>query len=639
MDITEVQAIWDRTMEVMKPYFTGGTYSPKKDKEGLDEYPEFWPGYRASCREREGLLPHIEHGYYAERLFKLRAPNQTEQEAKYIRDNYRQVTLPIYADYENTILRAANESNYQIDYAPNVEGTEGQDQFKEYVNTGVPEYRSIFNYWRYVLPRIKTADAMGVIATLPAELPTVQTETGPVVDPEKPIDPVPVYFPVNDVWGYRMDAWYLVYTQEKSPVMLPSGKTAKEGMVLLLIDDEWIWRIEQVGEKVKKTFDIIQWWAHGCSTVPVHQLMGTPTLTGPLLYSGSATLRWQSHFMPAKEPCDIALLDSSYLGMSKANGVFPYLVTVGDDCDFIAQDGVTKCNYGKLLFYGEEGKIVREAECPKCKGSGMRSRLSPVGRLLINPRETGGDGKGLSVKDSMEWVSPEVTTLEFLQKQIDTNMSLARSLMHIDSPRDPQMTGGDQPTATKSGIDLRNKYAFIKPIADQYFDLLEFMLNTTGEMRYGTEFQGVEISRPTSFDIRTEQDMLDELSVAYEKELPAPAIQHLIWAYLTARYGVDGRAMDAFETIAIADELFGTPFAQAQYMLSQGLIEKWQMHLHFTAFNLYDQLAQEKKLTGDPAKDAEALKELARTSTPNEDQGGLMSIVKGIGLPPKTAAA
>ena len=58
------------------------------------------------------------------------------------------------------------------------------------------------------------------------------------------------------------------------------------------------------------------------------------------------------------------------------------------------------------------------------------------------------------------------------------------------------MTGGDQPTATKSGINLRNKYAFIKPISDQYFDLLEFMMTTTGEMRYGASFRGVEIEPP-----------------------------------------------------------------------------------------------------------------------------------------------
>lgn len=631
MERTEVEAIWSGAFETLKPYFVGGEYKPKK-KDGGDEWPEFWPGYRIACRERECLLPHIESGYYAERLFALRAPNQTDAEAKYIRDNYRQVTLPIYADYENTILRAANESNFQVDYAPDAEGTEGQDRFKEYVTTEVPDYGSLFNFWRYVLPKIKTADAMGVLATLPGALPTIEGEEGMELDPSVEIEPVPTYFPVNDVWGYLRDKWYLVLTKEKSEVMLPSGKTAKEGLVLLLIDDEWIWRIEQVGEKIKRRFDIIQWFAHGCEEVPAHQLMGTPKIC-------EGKLVWQSQYLAAAPWCDKVLLDESYLGLCKANGVFPYLVMIGDDCDFVAADKVTRCTNGKLLYYGEDMRIDKVVTCPSCNGSGQRSRLSPLGRLLINPSETSGEGKGLSVKDSMEWVSPEVTTLEFLQTQIDRSLEMARALMHIYGPKETTMTGGDQPTATKSGIDLRNKYAFIKPISDQYFDLLEFMMTTTGEMRYGTSFRGVEISRPTSFDIRTEEDWLAELSLAYENDLPIHVIQHALWGYLKARYGADTAAMKSLETIAKADRaLFGASFVQAQYQLSQGLVEKWQMVLHQQAIGIYDALYDEKKLTGDPIKDAVAMEAAAKAATPKEAEGAMMSIVKAIGQPPKLPA-
>lgn len=631
MELRDVQAIWDGVLETLKPYFTGGEYKPKKGKDGFDEWPEFWPGYRRACQERDGLLPHIEHGYYAERLFSLRAPNQTEQEAKYIRDNYRQVTLPVYADYENTILRATNESNYQIDYDTTAEGTEGQDQFKEYITTEVPEYGSLFNFWRYVLPKIKTADAMGVVATLPGELPTVDGEDGPVIDPNGEIKPMPIYFPVQSVWGYDRDRWYLLLTTEKSWITLPSGKEAKEGMVLLLIDDEFIWRIEQVGEKIKRKFEIIKWWAHGCKELPAHQMMGTPKIC-------DGNMVWQSHFMPAAPWCDKVLLDESYLGLCKANGVFPYLVMIGDDCDFVAADKVTRCTNGKLLYYGEDMRIERILNCPSCGGSGQKSRLSPLGRLLINPSETSGEGKGLSVKDSMEWVSPEVTTLEFLQLQIDRSLEMARSLMHVATTTEVAMKGGEQPTATKSGIDLRDKYAFIKPISDQFFDLLEFMMNTTGWMRYGSAFKPIEISRPTTFDIRTEEDWLQELSVAYQNDLPLPAIQHALWGYLRARYGAAGASMRAFETIAKADKLFGVPFLQAQYQLSQGLIEKWQMVLHFESIGLYDDLFDQNKIGKDMNANVEAMIQAAKDATPKEEISPLSIVRDAIGARPKLPA-
>lgn len=633
MELKEVEAIWSRAYETMKPYFGRGEYAPKPSKDGSLEWPEFWSGYRKAVAAREALLPHIESGYYAEALFRTRAPNQTDAEAAYIKSNYRQITLPVSGDYLNTILRATNDSNYRIDWSPGKEGDDGDKEFREYVHTGIPEYRSLFNFWRYVVPKIKTTDAMGVIAVLPDTLPTIETEQGPVVDPEKKIEPVPVYFNVADVWGFKADAWYLLLTQEKSPVMLSSGKMGNEGLVLLLIDEEWIWRIVQVGKKTDRKFEIVQWWQHGCERVPAHQLMGSPMVDG-------ARLVWQSHFMPALPWCDKALLDDSYLGMSKANGVFPYLVMIGDDCDFVTADKLTPCKGGQLIYYDDTGKISSVVQCPSCKGSGQKSRLSPLGRLLINPSEVSGDGKSVNVKDSMQWISPEMTTLDFLQKQIDNELAMARALMHIDAPAQQSMNGGEQPTATKSGIDLRNKYAFIQPISDQLFDILDFMLDSIGQMRYGPGFAGVDISRPTSFDMRTEEDWLTELALAYQNDLPIQTIQEVLWGYLKARYGADAATMRAFETIAGADDLFGMPFLQAQYMLAQGLVEKWQMVLHQQSVAIYDRLFRDNKIKGDPIADAEIMIEEAKAATPAEKEGALLSIVKSaIGAPPKTAAA
>ena len=130
-----------------------------------------------------------------------------------------------------------------------------------------------------------------------------------------------------------------------------------------------------------------------------------------------------------------------------------------------------------------------------------------------------------------------------------------------------------------------------------------------------------------------------ELSLAYENDLPMPVIQHALWGYLSARYGADGASMKAFETIAKADKaLFGTSFVQAQYQLSQGLVEKWQMVLHQQAIGIYDSLFDEDKITGDPIKDAVAMEAAAKAATPKEAEGAMMSIVKAIGQPPKLPA-
>lgn len=615
----EVQAIWDEKFAILKPYFQGGVYAPKKiahrkeDGSGAEawEYPEFWPGYRNSREERHGLLAHIEHGYFPDELFARRAPNQTEKEEDYIRNNFRQITLPVYADFENTLLRAFNESNWSIDYTKDPNTESSNSDFEEYVTKDIPEFGSLVAYMRYILPKLKTADAMGVVTVMPGDIPVVQGEDGTmVVDPAKKLEPIPAYFPVDDVWGFKFDQWYLLLTQEKSLVTY-RNREVKEGLVLLLADDQNFWRIEQYGDRIKMQFQISLWYEHGVGYAPVQHLMGQPSI-----YDGS--MRWQSPYLAAKEPLDCVLLDQSYLGLSKATGVFPYRVMLADDCDFVSADGVM-CKYGKLIFI--DGERQRVEECPKCKGSGLKSRLSPAGVMLVKPPDATGQEGNVNVTQAIQWTSPDVTTLEFLQKQIIDNINSARQIMHLNS--EAPMQGGDYKTATQSGLDQRSTHAFIKPISDQYFDILEFMMISVGKMRYGAGFDGVTISRPTSFDIRTEEDMLADIKAAYSSEAPMPqsVIDYKVWNYLNARYQHDPKAMRAFETISGADVIFSVPFDQIKYQLSQKLIEPWQVVLHFSALSAYDELFRNGKITGDMEKDIVSLQQWAKDNTPQGSSG------------------
>jgi hypothetical protein len=315
----------------------------------------------------------------------------------------------------------------------------------------------------------------------------------------------------------------------------------------------------------------------------------------------------------------MVLLDNSYLQLSKATGCFPYRVMLGDECDF-QRDGV-RCIGGKLTYVNEDGS-VRVETCPSCKDTpGLKSRLSPAGVMLVKPGDAlNPDGETKGIPTVLQWVGPSVDTLEFLREEIQRHTEEARRIMHLSSDGVSMAGGTEAPkTATQSGIDQRAMYAFIGPIIDQVITVFRHMVDSTGKMRYGSAYQGVELRRPTSFDIRTEADLIEELKNSMN--LPPAIVDTIVWAYIKARFATDARALTTFEVIAQADALFSMSSTQIAAQKADGTIAPWQVVLHYQAVSIYDQLAAEGKFTGDIDKDAEAMREQARQMAP-QAQGG-----------------
>ena len=69
-----------------------------------------------------------------------------------------------------------------------------------------------------------------------------------------------------------------------------------------------------------------------------------------------------------------------------------------------------------MAICGSDGKIFadgHEKTCPSCNGTGLKSRLSPLGTMLISPSTKFDAGEVGATQDPLRFVSPDVTTLEF----------------------------------------------------------------------------------------------------------------------------------------------------------------------------------------------------------------------------------
>lgn len=599
----QVRDIFDAAFAKAKPFIKEGEIEEKKGKR-----PDFYPGYEDAVRTAEQIKVHIVPGTVGEHLIRDRSPNQTEAEFVYVSKNAKQVTLPVYQDFDNTVSRVVTPGNWDLLYPKE---NQAADDLREYLSEGIDEYDSVQNFVSYLLLKLKSVDPMGLLVVTPGELPTITREDGTqIVDGTMPLRPQIAYIESEYVWGYKADRWYLYQTEERSLVEY-GNRQVRKGMVLMLVDDTRYWRIEQVGKLTDYEFEVTPGIEHGVTYPPADHLKGFPAFK-------EGKIVWQSVFLPAKDVLDLAYLDAQNLMVIKNACVYPHKVMVGDECDYV--DGSVGCHgLGKLTYFdiGQDGnEFKRVIDCPQCKGTGSRSRMSPTGVLHIRPKSGSDNGEG-KANEAIYFVEPSTANVEFLSKEVEKNMDVARSIMHLES--ETAQAGGTQPeTATNAGLRNRATAAFIKPIADQMFDTIEFLVDAIARMRYPGQEAIYELVRPTIMDMRTEDDLVEEINVARKSDLSPAYVQNLEWQLYTLHFGNRPEALKAFEVITQADRLNGMTPTQIQAEATAKRAEPWEVVLHYSALSLWEALLREDPalLEKELAEKVTLLRDAAKAVTP-----------------------
>jgi hypothetical protein len=542
--------------------------NPITKQRASSQYPEYWSGYNYAAKMYDSILPHSRSDVYPEHLLSVRAPNQTDAQALYIKANYKATTLSVFEDFRATISRAFADQNWSIRYSPELDERFGEETFQRYVNNEIEKFGSLEMFVKNMLPTLKLVDANGIIAIYPDDIEYLDEDEfeEPVIGNEL-LRPMPTYYNCKNIVGQKFGEYYLVISDDHSYVKNGS-KMEETGIVLYLYDSMAIYKIEQTGKKSDMTFgEPMLYFQHNLGYVPCIKLMGAPQLIND-------EIAFQSPFITAVPLLDQVVLDESYLQMSKATSAFPFMVALGEICEFVDREG-NKCNDGQIFDPINGGYRT----CGSCSGSGVKSRFSPTGMLLIKPRTSLSEGDtGLS-GEYLKFVSPPMDTLTFLRTEIEQQMAKSRRILHLPSS-DESGTIGEASTATGSLNKLRSLYAFIKPISDQLFTIYEFCLVTIGKMRYGDLFGGVNLVYPTSFDISTPSDYLAVISEGVKAGVPPSITFSNVYNYIRAIHYTDEETSAVYDLIINADELLLMSNADILARLASGSVEKWQDVLH-----------------------------------------------------------
>jgi len=548
-----------------------------KERTGVSQYPEYWPGYNYAAKMYDSILPHTRPDIYPAHLLSVRAPNQTDAQAEYIKANYKPTTLSVFEDFKATISRAFADQNWSIRYSPELEPIFGEDTFQRYVNQEIERFGSLEAFVKTMLPTLKLIDPNGIIAIEPEDVDTIENEDGEEVISNELIKPMPEYYSCKSIVGQKYGEYYMVITDDKSEVKVGS-KVEKSGIVLEIYDTMNIWKVYQIGKKSDYTFsEPVLYYSHNLGYVPAQKLQGMPQLI-------AGEINFQSPFITAVPLLDQVILDESYLQISKATSAFPFMVALGEICEFTDREG-NKCQDGQIFDPINGGYRT----CSSCNGSGVKSRFSPTGMLLIKPKTALSEGDSALSGEYLKFVSPPMDTLNFLRIEIEQQMAKARRILHLPSS-DESGTIGEASTATGSLNKLRALYAFIKPISDQLFNLYEFCLVTMGRMRYGDFFGGVNLVYPTSFDISTPSDYLAVISEGVKAGVPPSITFSNVYNYIKAIHYTDEETSAVYDLILNADELLLMNSADIALRVANGTIEKYQDVIHHSAPQLIMEL-------------------------------------------------
>lgn len=552
-------------------------YKSNKDK---TKKPEFNEIYRKTVELRDHVLTHSVEDYFPEHLYLSRAPNQTDQEIKYIKDNHKAITFKVWLKYMSVINRIWNDQNWTVKDWGKVDakfisaGLEPQKYFEE----EYPEFGSLEEFFKTVFTEVGERDANAVYSIRPDNIPIKVDAIGmPIYDQsgDVQIDDTIAITPVVKIWNCEQiisfdgGEYCLLETLEKSKVIV--GDQEKwEGLVYEFYDKNSVYLISQYGKKSDYLFDIKIYWTHNLGYLPAKKMGGRVEICGD-------NLLYKSNFLPACDYLDLALLDNSNLIVSKARHTFPKAWEYMSKCDFM-HPNYGLCNHGVL---NDDGKPMA---CPSCKGTGYSRSLSPFQTMAI-PIPDSSQGAMIPAPPG-GYITPEIETPKFLREEIVYHIDEAESILNINYSSS-NVKGND--TALGKQIDREQLFAFLINITTNKFGAFAFCLKTIQKMRYGNNAEGPNITKPNNFAIRTTEDLILEISAAKSQGLPDIVVRQLIVEFIGSRFANYEKENKLIHIVFYTDRLATLSNLEILAKKNAGTVAIWEEILHTSVYNFIEE--------------------------------------------------
>lgn len=581
----EIQVIFEEKIAIIKQYSNkwlkpyviepGQLYDYQKVRERI---PPLNPIYREAVEYRQMMRVHSDINNKPIDLMRRRAPNEDDRQYYYRLNNFENVTMPYFMKALSKLNRIYNPSNFSVQWK------QSQEDEKKFFDQEIPLFGSLLSYFEEIVLTQKILDPNAILVVKPYTLPYKEIEDSEgnvlkVTDDAQKIVPVPCVINCEDVIDYKEGSWALIRLQEKSVVSVGgNNQKKKEGLIFEFYDSENIYRITQIGKKSDWKFTPPEvYYNHGLGYLPAWKLKGIPE-------TKEMEVVHQSYFIYAIPNLNIALYAHSQLDMSLTTHMFPQLAEWVDRCREMG------CNNG---YISEEREgIMTTRMCGACNGTGKMIKRGPqMTKQFVIPDPTQGDTDINAVPfPGMEYVAPNPDVPQFVYDKFLQDVANAFIFINMELSN-TNVKGSD--TALGKQIDREELFAMLMRISNESFSLFDKAQATMGRMRYTESFEPPIVSAPTSFSIRSESDLLMELSEAKKAGVPDVALSEIVKEYIEKRYSNRANIQKIVKLAFAVDRLIVKIQIETSLMLANGTASKLEVVLHDSIFNFIDQLSQE----------------------------------------------
>jgi hypothetical protein len=441
-----------------------------------------------------------------EKLFKTRRPNEEAQIHKYREENFEPITYGSINKAFDTLYRIFAGLKLIINGSKLLKEHIEKKIFGGFLNM-TAELLTFKSYLEKLVLKRDIEDPNGLVIIIPTQ----------ITDESKSVVPLPVMIYSYQI-NYFDDELLVINSIEKSEVRIQEGNSSKKeltGNIFWIFDRVAFYKLVQIGKKADDTYRLDIIYTHNIGQIPYVILGGDINSSG----------YYESFFEPA-----IAYFNLALGTFSDWQGVFmkcghPYIEELTPKCNYKGIDSgkgaCSPCESGYVTLKTPTSNDVKKQPCPQCNGSGRMSASTPFGtfnRAVPNvnmDKEQFDNALGLLGIPSRKYIeaNPAILTnyFETWQKFIE----LGEENLHLNYMKAAQ-------SGYSKEFDREEKICMIVKISNNFYDnivygicyFMDAYLNPSSTIN-------INIVKPTSFELKTEDDFIAELSLAYEKGLPA----------------------------------------------------------------------------------------------------------------------
>jgi len=483
-----------------------------------------------------------------ERILNTRRPNEEDQVYNYRILNYEPITYGSMGKAFDSLFRLMNGINYTLQIP---------DELRKYINERRFQGMTLETYLSSIGLKRDIEDPNGFLLWYPSG--------EGMFDSSKKVNVKPALIYCYDL-HYADEEVFSFLSWEKSKV-LEGRKEAMKGDVYWIFTKTSFYKYVQVGRAKDKDFELQLVYNHNQNEIPVIVLGGDMNAEG----------YYESFFAPYCAFGNEAIRQFSDWQAALTTTVHPHVEEFVTECELKIE---------RLDANNPDPSVEKYRHKIEFKPN-TKSPHNTTYRAIPSGNEMGGV---LDVNVPMKrFNAPPVENAKYSGESWQLLLEKAEDALHLN-------LGQSNQSGVAKEIDKEAHYSMITKIANNYFDniMLKSLVYIYGYVFPLSDQPEISINKPTTFKVKTEGDMIDEIGTLTEKKVPSIFMSSATMDLAKKYFSGDQLKQKIFEIVSKYDPLFVYTKTDLNEMLANTVIQKEEYIRSVYMYGLLLQIAEDK---------------------------------------------